>query len=197
MRSTGSSIFRNRTRNISAIAAILALLLFAGVTPSHGYLVTNGGFETGDFSGWTTSNAAWTSIISGGYSGDYAAALAENGQTGSLFQTVATVPGQEYLLNYWLYNSGGSDVNQFETIVDGVALGSLANLPYQVYTEYSYPFTATSQTTTLLFNERNDYPGNFYLDDVSINPVPEPVTILLIGSGMLMGFGLRRKKIAS
>jgi len=59
------------------------------------------------------------------------------------------------------------------------------------WAEYVYDVTATSTMTLLEFRFRDD-PGYEYLDEVSVcdltphpAPVPEPGTMLLVGSGVL------------
>ena len=87
---------------------ILALvsLLGLGITQSaKANLITNGGFETGDFSGWTVS-ATDNDFVVGSvpliapHSGDFQA-LSGVGNN-SITQNVATTPGSSYVIRFWL-----------------------------------------------------------------------------------------------
>ncbi len=78
-------------------------------------VVQNGGFETGDFSGWTllgnttTPTTVYNAVesLDAGFtvvhSGRYGAFLGD-AQVATLSQSLATVPGQCYLLSLWLDN---------------------------------------------------------------------------------------------
>jgi hypothetical protein len=74
-------------------------------------LIVNGGFEAGDFTGWTTTPAASGSNFGVEYrnfrhSGDYSASF--HGQTedsfDSISQALVTVPGLTYTVDFWLMN---------------------------------------------------------------------------------------------
>jgi hypothetical protein len=164
-------------------------------------LVQNGGFETGDFTGWsltgsTTANFVGdaTSVgVTNGYgrhrtityygshyihSGSYAAFLGENGDLATLSQTLTTVPGQAYILSFWLANPGEfvnpPTPSQFEVAWDGNTLFNQANMPVFSYTNMQYVVSAANWSVALVFNVRND-PDYFGLDDVSVTPIPAPV----------------------
>ena len=90
-------------------AGVGALALAAAATPSNAAeLVTNGGFETGNFSGWTLGgNTGFTGVdTASAHSGTYGAYFGAVGSTGTLSQLLNTVAGQTYTVSFWLSNSG-------------------------------------------------------------------------------------------
>jgi hypothetical protein len=182
---------------LAMVAASLFLMISFNAAPSSALnLVNNGGFETGDFTGWTTSGS-YITVGTGGFGSTYAAYLGTTGGLGYLSQAgIPTIIGQNYQLSYDLSNSGGI-VNQFEASVNGNILFAELNNGWQPYGAYTYDFIANSAFTELVFAERND-PGGFSLDNVSVElaPIPEPSTLLLLGVGLL-GASFLRKRIRS
>jgi hypothetical protein len=152
-------------------------------------LIQNGGFETGDFTGWILSgdtvigsyvyNAVESS--SSGYlvvhSGNYGAFLGDT-QLASLSQSFVTVPCQYYLLSLWLDNPSSGTVQQFilnwNTRTTTNTLYSILNPPAFSWTNLQFLVSATDTNTTLQIQAEND-PSYFGLDDVSITPIPSPV----------------------
>ena len=104
---------RNFTRLLAACAALAITSQSGGAAAA---LVTNGGFETGDFTGWTLSgNTANTGIAtfptnSGNFSA-FLGALSAQG-TGTLSQDVTTQIGTLYTLDFFLANNASAP-NQF------------------------------------------------------------------------------------
>ena len=156
-------------------------------------LFQNNGFETGTLSYWSQS---------GGQNNSFANNLADDGSAtglaphsgfnflafgavnapGFVSQTVPTVPGQMYLLSFWLTNpvAGGSPGNIEQFVVNWNTntsasnnIFSLLNPPKFNWTNQTFLLTATSTNTTVAFGGRND-PSFFGLDDVSLVQVPLP-----------------------
>ena len=67
----------------------------------------NGGFETGDLTGWGSDQegAAVTSDLRYVHSGIYGVQLGTVGSLGHLTQTLPTIPGSNYLISLWLNNT--------------------------------------------------------------------------------------------
>ena len=130
-------------------------------------LVTNGGFETDNFSGWTRSgNLGATGVYNFAHSGSYAAHLGPVGSDGFLTEHISTTPGQTYILDFWLAHDGGG-TNDFSAHWNGATLLSLSGAPSQNYNHYTYEVTATSGTTGLTFQFRQD-PAYWNLDDIQV-----------------------------
>jgi subtilase family serine protease len=165
--------------------------------------VGNGGFETGDFTDWNLVgdtnlvfalaaddvDVAGTNALGGAadaqfvHSGLYGAYLGEwawlpgDPAVGSLSQNVATAPGRQYLVSFWLTSvadsSGDTTLNSFAARWNGSALYDQTNLNAFGWTNLQFVVPATTASTTLEFDFDN-VPAGFGLDDVSVGTVPAP-----------------------
>ncbi len=147
--------------------------------PVYSGLVQNGGFETGDFTGWAVSGAVSNVLDSfvdngsqsgiGPLSGGYVAALGPVGSLSYLSQSLATSAGAAYLLSLWLDSPDGQAPNHFLVSWNGKSLFNGTNVPGIGWTNLQFLVTAAGTNSVLQFGFRDD-PSYFGLDDVSLVP---------------------------
>jgi hypothetical protein len=218
-------------------------------------LINNGGFETGDFTGWTVTNqadGAGTFIVTGasttpsgfgtaGPAGGSSYAVSDFGPGAHALSQAFTVPGPalsvilsfNMFVNDWsgvgpivdpsgldfapgggfpfvpnqharvdILSAGASAFDTGAGVLQNLFLGvdpSISNP--NPYASYVFNITGTvgaGGTFVLRFAEvDNQFFLNLGVDNVSINfaPVPEPGTLLLLGSGVLgLGIRVRRRR---
>jgi VPDSG-CTERM exosortase interaction domain len=186
---------------------ILALvsLLGLGITQSaRANLITNGGFETGDFSGWTvlgTDNLVEGSVpLISPHSGSSQAQFGIN--TNSITQNVATTPGSSYVIRFFLAAKIFNQVDGAFSVSWGALTGTSGLTPPGIhpFTEFTFTVPALSPTTALQFqfSDPNITSNTYYLDDISVNPVGVGVpdagsTLPLLGFALLGLVASRRK----
>jgi hypothetical protein len=111
------------------------------------------------------------------HSGLYGAFLGQNTSLGSLSQTLPTVASQLYLVSCWLSSyadNGSTTPNEFRVKWNGAALFDQTNRSPSGWTNLLFIVAASGGATTLEFDFRDD-PGAWGLDDVTVQPIPNPV----------------------
>lgn len=141
-------------------------------------LVQNGGFENGDFTGWTQSGNidGFESVITNSafvHSGNYGAQIGPGGALYYLSQNLPTTPGQLYLVTFWVVNYNGNGPNEFLADWGATTLFDQIDMGTDGWLDMQYLVTATTNSTTLKFGFRND-PYYFGFDEVSVNAVRAP-----------------------
>ena len=193
-----------RIKTLLVVVAMTVLLCAPAAFAQN--LLTNGSFQTGDFTGWTTGgNFEDTEVVTGPfyvYTGSqdadgFYAVLGPVGSDGTLSQSFATTAGASYTFSFWLA-AVGDDPSDFSASWDGTTVYSATDPNTGgVYQQFTFSETGTGHDT-ITFSFRDD-PAYIALDNVSVTQnsqtVPEPSSFLLMGSGVLGLAGVIRRKL--
>lgn len=199
------------------LAFLIAGAGYFAASASATNIVENGGFETGDFTGWiasSTSNNPWTvKTGSNAFSGSYYASTGCVGpqclnglasQQASLAQTLTTEAGDTYTLTFEFNTGGYGEANELlvewdgSTVLDLGPNGTLGVVGTPgVYTLYAFTGLVGTGSDTLTFLGRQD-PGYDELDNVDVElsnqaSTPEPATWTFLVSGIAAAALLKRR----
>ncbi len=199
----------------------MSVLLGSGL---HADVLVNGGFETGDFTGWTVTGVANvcdgpTEFCGNPFEGNFSVNLnsGESAASAVISQTFATDPGTTYAVTfaYGIMDFVGGSAQQLQVEVISTLAGNHdllnqtvtsppsidpggafnAQVNYQLFT---FSFVADDTSATLQFTDVAGNPSGSIdgkLDAASVDPVPEPGTMALIAAGLACVVGRLKRAV--
>jgi hypothetical protein len=191
------------TLKTSVVLTALALSCFSQSATAQGNLVVNGGFDT-DTSGWILTNL---NVSEGG---GYLSAVGNPPGSVSLYNPSSPkIPtasqainnltiGDLYIVSGY-YLGGGKNVSDksFGVALNGIFLFEAAAPADLNWHSFNIEYTATSTSALLSLEAQiNGTDDSYIIDNISMEAVPEPSSLWLIGSGGIasaMYFRNRRK----
>jgi hypothetical protein len=194
---------QNVSKNMNKTAIFIVALLMLSPAAANANLITNPGFETGNFSGWSPYAYGSEQVSSANpNSGQYEARIYNYGW---ITQTVNVTPDTSYKLSSYLYmpqdggeasisitfyNSSGTSSFQQERTWERIP-GS------QQYEKIETDWLVAPSYTAYAKVKCSVASAGSYIDfdDVNLEVIPEPASILLLLSGLtgLFGLGLKKK----
>ena len=201
-----------------SLAILFGVFLTLGLVGSAGALelLTNGGFETGNLTGWAASNTAVLGshlgvnpnegsfmAVLGPLFGLGNASLSQGFNAGGLPGTVSfdynlqskdILPGFDFGTDRLRVSIDGTTL--VNVALNDVFGGGTTILGWQTFSQFfaaipAGPLTISFDMTNLILSGGNPDLFSAYVDDVSVS-VPEPSALLLLGSG-LAGLGFLRR----
>jgi hypothetical protein len=183
----------------------LSILFLASVASAKAQnIVTNGGFDTGNFQDWDVQDAAsgsYFSVVDLTPGNDVVQFGATANDLDYISQSLPTIDGTTYAVSYYLETTSANQtpLNEFilnvggtlngtpvgttaggsaNYVIGGATLTDVVNAKDSVFTQYTVDFTATSNQTTLVLGARNG-PLYDYLDNVSVTPTFNPHAVII------------------
>jgi hypothetical protein len=197
-------------RDLCVASAALTLIFGGGPASAAANLLTNGSFETGNFSGWKVLNDGFTGtpIVTGSVDGiapeDGSHQVSLTGSGPQIAQTVKDTPGENVSISFWY--ASPDQFTDFFLILNGnkIRINIPSSSSYQRFSFVPDSFKATGSETIEIDTDFMDTAETIFVDNFSIVPilgvspgVPEVSTWAMTLAGFvgiaLAGLRIRRR----
>ena len=135
----------------------------------------NGGFETGDTTGWTVYNS---SVVTSDkpHSGNYSLYAKGNGWAGIAYQDIPVTNGKTYEISFWYYITQDGFAYKVLGQTSGTEYVSQWYTNVGEWTQIKFQFLATDESLIRLnfCGAAADHSALFYLDDIQIKELKDP-----------------------
>ncbi len=193
-------------KRISILQGILFAFALAIAPAQATEYLNNGGFEAGDFTGWTQGgNQDFTTVVSGvSPNGEYLGPQGGSFYTyagpadadGTLTQTFSDNAGDKLTVSGWVIGTGDAGPSHVDFLFNNLVIGSTGDpVLNQPWTQYSFSVIATgSDIFSISFRDDPSFLGLDSFSVSNISAVPEASTWAMIILGFVgIGFLSRRK----
>jgi hypothetical protein len=173
---------------ISAQLVLAVILLWQAPAIRAQNILANGGFESGNFTAWSTNAADSSGQVAGAaaHSGSFGAEFSETilmGDIGSedqMTHTLTTQAGTNYILSFWAngarQSSLGAKWNGINLLTNSIYYYPFFSSLSSGWTNFQFVVQATGASTVLTFSFKaspgaNNSTSLTYLDDVGVLPL--------------------------
>lgn len=186
-------------RSVLALGA--ALLAAPGAASARPNIVVNGGFETGNFSGWTQFGNTVQTFVGGVFIVSPTEGLSQGvfgpaAPSGGISQALAVSAGDIVNISFDLF-ADGTAANSFSADLGSTNLVSLSAFTVYGYQTYTYTNVVVGADNDALSFDFENYPSYWLIDNVQVElvlaQVPMPSAAGL-GFASLMGLAGRRRR---
>lgn len=198
---------------LKKVLGIVVSAVILSSSAASAAIITNGGFESGDFSGWTVNTGAptpYNQVVIGynqptGYptgafgepippapgGGNYGAYFVSDTSTQSISQSISLLAGTSYYVSFDIYSPKNGQNNPFDALLQSSTDGNLspvftAKTLGTGWVHYSAEFVASAgpYAFSLNYTPLGVTGADFVVDNINVAAVPEPATWGM----MIMGF---------
>lgn len=174
-------------------ATVIVLMLLGATSPTSAEIV-NGGFETGDFTGWTRQGSGDFILSSGAPEGSCCAVVEANNANpySRLMQSFSANAGDQFSVLARYSGEGNCGIwledEEMNTVFSPTTTTNWQTYSYTITETGNYVINASAMSEPTIGGL-----SSLWLDAVRVTPVPEPSTVVLLGIGAIGLLAWRRR----